>query len=270
MLDIQNSKEARKVIRENNYTEQTAGTANKHVQGNVCILPSKYATDFASFCQKNPKPCPLIGFGTKGDPMIKDLGDIDIRTDVPQYRIWKNGELIDEPLDINKYWNDDLVTFILGCSMSFELPLIEAGIEIQHIQNDTIVPMYRTSIDCVSAGQFSGKLVVSMRPLKSKDAIRSIQITSKYPAVHGAPIHLGNPEEIGIKDLMKPEYGDPPRSLNNNEIPVFWACGVTPQSVLEISKPEFCITHSPGKMLITDKLNNELTSFKFSFPKKLF
>ena len=145
--------------------------------------------------------------------------------------------------------------------MSFELPLIEAGIPIQHIENNTIVPMYRTSIDCEPAGQFSGKLVVSMRPLNSKDTIRSIQISSRFPAVHGAPIHLGNPDEIGIKDIMKPEYGDPPRAIANDEIPVFWACGVTPQSVLENSKPDFCITHSPGKMLITDKLNNDLAAF---------
>ena len=260
MLDIQDPNEARKIIRDNKYTEQTAGTANKYVQGNLCILPSKYAMDFASFCQKNPKPCPLIGFGTKGDPSLKDLGDIDIRTDVPQYRIWEKGKLIDEPYDIKKYWNDDLTTFVLGCSMSFELPLIEAGIPIQHIENNTIVPMYQTSIDCEPAGQFSGKLVVSMRPLNSKDAIRSIQISSRFPAVHGAPIHLGDPAEIGITDIMKPEYGDAPRAFRNNEIPVFWACGVTPQSVLENSKPDFCITHSPGKMLITDKLNNDLAA----------
>ena len=260
MLDIQNSIDARNIIRENKYTEQTAGTADKFVQGNVCILPSKYAMDFAAFCQKNPKPCPLIGFGTKGDPLLKDLGDVDIRTDVPQYRIWNNGKIVDEPLDIKKYWNDDLVTFVLGCSMSFELPSIEAGIEMQHIQNDTIVPMYRTNIDCVPAGQFSGKLVVSMRPLNAKNAIRSIQITSRFPAVHGSPIHLGDPSKIGIKDIMNPEYGDPPRLLNSDEIPVFWACGVTPQSVLESTKPDFCITHSPGKMLITDKLNNDLAA----------
>ena len=251
MLDIQDPLEARKVIRENNYKEQTAGAANKYVQGNLCILPSKYAMDFASFCQKNPKPCPLIGFGTKGDPSLKDLGDIDIRTDVPQYRVWEKGKLIDEPYDIKKYWNEDLTTFVLGCSMSFELPLIEAGIPIQHIENNTIVPMYKTSIDCEPAGQFSGKLVVSMRPLSSKDTIRSIQISSRFPAVHGAPVHVGNPDEIGIKDIMKPEYGDPPRTIKNNEIPVFWACGVTPQAVALKSKPPIMITHSPGYMFVT-------------------
>lgn len=261
MLDIQNPKEARRVIRQNGYTERTAGTASKYVQGNVCILPSKYAMDFASFCQKNPKPCPLIGFGTKGDPTLRDLGEIDIRSDVPQYRVWQNGEIVDEPYDIKQYWNEDLITFVLGCSMSFELPLIQAGIPIQHIDNDTTVPMYRTSIDCEPAGQFSGKMVVSMRPLRSKDAIRAIQISSRFPAVHGAPIHIGDPEEIGIKNIMEPDYGDPPRTLYHDEIPVFWACGVTPQSVLQDSRPEFCITHSPGKMLITDKLNNELAAF---------
>tara|TARA_B100001996_G_scaffold222315_1_gene170954 strand:+ start:5050 stop:5850 length:801 start_codon:yes stop_codon:yes gene_type:complete len=259
MLNIKDPKEVRKTIRNNKYTEQTAGIADKYVQGNICILPSKYADDFTSFCKKNPKPCPLIGLGVKGDPALPKLGEIDIRTDVPQYRVWKKNKLIDEPLDIKKYWNKDLVTFVLGCSMSFELPLIEAGVEIQHIKNNTTVPMYKTSIDCVPAGQFSGKLVVSMRPLNAKDAIKSIEISSKFPAVHGAPIHLGNPDEIGIKNIMKPEYGDPPRKIKNNEMPVFWACGVTPQSILEKSKPDFCITHKPGRMLITDKLNSDFS-----------
>jgi uncharacterized protein YcsI (UPF0317 family) len=260
MLNIQNPSEARQVIRKNQYTKQTAGTAGKYVQGNVCILPSDYAMDFASFCQKNPKPCPLIGFGTKGNPMLQDLGDIDIRTDVPRYRVWEKGKIIDEPFDIKKYWNDDLTVFVLGCSMSFELPLLEAGIPMQHIENDTVVPMYRTSIDCKPAGKFSGKVVVSMRPLTAKDAIRSIQISSRFPAVHGAPIHLGDPAKIGINDIMKPDYGDAPRPLEDGEIPIFWACGVTPQSVLQDSKPDFCITHYPGSMLITDLLNNDLAA----------
>ena len=260
MLNIKDPKEARKIIRANKYTEQTAGTSSEYVQGNLCILPSKYAEDFSQFCKNNPKPCPLISKGIKGSPALPELGEIDIRTDVPQYRVWEKNKLIDEPHDIKKYWNDDLVTFVLGCSMSFELPLIDAGIELQHITNNTIVPMYQTSIDCVPAGQFSGKLVVSMRPLKAIDTIKSIEISSQYPAVHGSPVHLGDPLLIGIKDIMKPEYGDAPRIFRSNEIPVFWACGVTPQSVLENSKPDFCITHTPGKMLITDKLNNDLAA----------
>jgi len=261
MLNIQDPTEARKIIRNNKYDKQTAGTASQYVQGNVCILPSKYSKNFATFCKKNPKPCPLIGLGAKGNPQLRDLGDIDIRTDIPKYRVWIKGQIVDEPLDIKKYWNEDLVTFILGCSMSFELPLIEAGIEIQHIKNNTTVPMYRTSIDCKPEGQFQGKMVVSMRPLSTEDTIKSIQICSKFPAVHGAPIHFGDPDEIGVKDIMKPEYGDPPRLFKNNEIPVFWACGVTPQLILEKSKPDFCITHKPGCMLITDKLNSDLATF---------
>ena len=260
MLNITDPAEARKIIRADKYDKQTAGIAGKYVQGNICILPSKYALDFAAFCQKNPKPCPLIGFGIKGDPYLKDLGDIDIRTDVPRYKIWLNGKVIDEPTNIKKYWNDDLVTFVLGCSMSFELPLMEAGIEMQHIKNNTTVPMYKTNIDCQPAGSFKGKLVVSMRPLNADDTIKAIQISSRFPAVHGAPVHLGDPNQIGIKDIMKPEYGDPPRAIKNNEIPVFWACGVTPQSVVENCKPDFCITHKPGAMLITDKLNSSLAA----------
>ena len=124
MLNIQDPTEARKIIRNNQYDKQTAGAASQYVQGNVCILPSKYSTNFENFCQKNPKPCPLIGLGYKGDPKLRNLGDIDIRTDVPRYRVWEKGKIVDEPLDIKKYWNEDLVTFILGCSMSFELPLI--------------------------------------------------------------------------------------------------------------------------------------------------
>jgi len=260
MLNITNPSEARKIIRSGKYDQQTAGIAGKYVQGNVCILPSKYALDFASFCQKNPKPCPLIGFGPKGDPVLKDLGDIDIRTDVPRYRVWNKGSIVDEPKDILKYWNDDLVVFILGCSMSFELPLIEAGIEMQHIENNTTVPMYKTNINCIPAGQFSGKLVVSMRPLSVENTIKAIQISSRFPAVHGAPVHFGDPAQIGIKDIMKPEYGDPPKQIKNSDVPVFWACGVTPQSVVEKCKPDFCITHKPGCMLITDKLNSELAA----------
>ena len=156
------------------------------------------ALEFAAFCQRNPKPCPLIGMGAPGDPSLPDLGDIDIRTDVPRYRVFKDGKLVDEPTDIRKYWSDDLVTFVLGCSFSFELPILQAGIRLRHIEHDTVVPMYRTSIDCVPAGRFKGKMVVSMRPFTPADAIRAVQITSRFPAVHGAPVHLGLPEAIGI------------------------------------------------------------------------
>ena len=194
---IDDPREARRVIRAGEHTGHTAGIAPAYVQGNLCILPATYAQEFAAFCQRNPKPCPLIGMGAPGDPTLPDLGDIDIRTDLPRYRVFKDGALVEEPTDIRKYWTDDLVTFVLGCSFSFEYPLLQEGIRLHHIERNTTVPMYRTSIDCVPAGRFKGRMVVSMRMLKPADAIRAVQITSRFPAVHGAPVHLGIPEAIG-------------------------------------------------------------------------
>jgi uncharacterized protein YcsI (UPF0317 family) len=258
-MAIDDPREARRIIRAGDYTGHTAGIAPAHVQGNLCILPASYAQEFAAFCQRNPKPCPVIGMGAPGDPTLPDLGDIDIRTDVPRYRVFREGALVEEPTDIRKYWTDDLVTFVLGCSFSFEQPLLQEGIRLQHIERDTTVPMYRTSIDCVPAGRFKGKLVVSMRMLKPADAIRAVQITSRFPAVHGAPVHLGIPEAIGVRDLMQPDFGDPPE-INPGELPVFWACGVTPQVAIEAARPPLCITHKPGAMLITDKKNSSLAA----------
>jgi len=168
----------------------------------------------------------------------------------------RRGEVIDEPTDIRAHWRDDLVAFVLGCSFSFEEALIEAGIELRHIACNSTVPMYRTSIATQPAGPFNGPMVVSMRPLRPADAIRAIQITTRFPAVHGAPVHIGKPELIGVTDLMRPDYGDP-IAIKADEIPVFWACGVTPQSVVAQVKPEFCITHYPGSMLVTDRRNSE-------------
>ena len=238
----------------------TGGLAPGYVQGNLCILPQALAADFAAFCQRNSKPCPVIGVGAPGDPTLPDLGDIDIRTDVPGYRVFVNGECIDEPADIAKYWRDDLVTFVLGCSFSFEAPLIEEGIRLHHVEANTIVPMYRTNIECVPAGPFRGQMVCSMRMLSPADAIRAVQITSRFPAVHGAPVHLGMPEAIGIKDIAKPDFGDPPPIIEKGLMPVFWACGVTPQIAVLNAKPSICITHKPGAMLITDKLNRTLAA----------
>jgi uncharacterized protein YcsI (UPF0317 family) len=235
----------------------TAGVANGFVQGNLAILPEKLAASFHRFCQLNPKPCPVIGMSDVGNPHIPSLGiDLDIRTDVPRYRVWRDGEVADEPTDIMAHWRDDLVAFVLGCSFSFEEALLEDGIELRHITCNATVPMYRTSIATVAAGPFHGPMVVSMRPMKPANAIRAIQITTRFPAVHGAPVHIGKPELIGIADLMKPDYGDAV-PVNADEIPVFWACGVTPQSVVATVKPEFCITHYPGSMLVTDRRNTE-------------
>jgi uncharacterized protein YcsI (UPF0317 family) len=259
MMQIEDPRTARRVIRAGEYTGHTAGIAPAYVQGNLCILPKDLALEFAAFCQRNPKPCPLIGMGAPGDPALPGLGDIDIRTDLPRYRIFRQGELVDEPTDIRACWSDDLVTFVLGCSFSFEGALLQAGIRLQHIERDTTVPMYRTSIDCVPAGPFRGKMVVSMRPLSPADAIRAVQITSRFPAVHGAPVHLGMPEAIGIRDLAQPDFGDP-AEMRPGELPVFWACGVTPQVAVEAARPSLCITHKPGALLITDKLNAALAS----------
>jgi uncharacterized protein YcsI (UPF0317 family) len=239
------------------FKGHTAGIAPGYAQGNLAILPESLAADFLRFCQLNPKPCPLLGASAPGDFHLPALADdLDIRTDVPRYRVFRHGEVIDEPTDIRAYWRDDLVAFVLGCSFSFEEALLESGIELRHITLNVAVPMYRTSIATAPAGPFHGPMVVSMRPMKPADAIRAIQITTRFPAVHGAPVHIGKPELIGIADLMKPDYGEPV-PVHADEIPVFWACGVTPQSVVANAKPEFCITHYPGSMLVTDRRNSE-------------
>jgi uncharacterized protein YcsI (UPF0317 family) len=247
-------------IRSGDFSGPTAGLAAGNVQANLVILPKALAHDFLRFAQANPKPCPVLAVSEPGDPRLPSLGeDLDIRTDLPKYRVWRHGELREEPLDIRDVWQDDLVSFALGCSFSFEQALVEEGIELRHMTCGSNVPMYRTNIRCRPAGRFAGPLVVSMRPLAPADAIRAVQITSRFPSVHGAPVHIGLPEAIGIEDLAMPDYGDsvPTRE---GELPVFWACGVTPQAVIAEAKPEFCITHAPGSMLITDLLNTKLAS----------
>ena len=252
---------ARGAIRRGEWTQHTSGLAERHVQGNLVILPRAWADDFLRYCQRNPKPCPLLAMSEPGDPHLPALGaDIDIRTDVPRYRVWREGELADEPTDVSALWRDDLVSFVIGCSFSFEQALIDEGLPLRHVQQGRNVPMFRTSIETAPAGPFRGPMVVSMRPLRAAAAIRAIQITSRFPDVHGAPVHLGDPALIGIKDLAKPDYGDAVDVLPD-ELPVFWACGVTPQAAITQARPEFCITHAPGAMLITDLFNHELASF---------
>ncbi len=252
---------ARLRIRDQHIKGNTAGMAPGHVQGNLMILPQSLANDFLLFCQRNQQPCPVLAVSEPGNPMLPTLGvDVDIRSDIPRYRVWKEGVMVDEPYDITNYWRDDLVSFLLGCSFSFEQALIEAGIPMRHIDQGVNVPMYRTNIATEPAGVFHGPMVVSMRPMKAADAIRAVQVTSRFPRVHGAPVHLGFPEQIGIKDLSKPDFGDAVE-VKDGELPVFWACGVTPQSVAMAARPPFCITHSPGAMLVTDLLNHRLASF---------
>jgi uncharacterized protein YcsI (UPF0317 family) len=248
---------ARRAIRRNAHAGPTSGLAPGFVQANLAILPQTLAQDFLNFCRLNPKPCPLVGVSAAGEPGIAALGaDLDIRTDLPRYRVWQSGTLVEEPDDVVKWWRDDLVSFAIGCSFSFEEALLDGGIELRHHSCNCTVPMYRTSIATAPAGPFHGPLVVSMRPMKPADAIRAVQITTRFPSVHGAPVHLGKPEMIGIKDLGKPDWGDAV-PVHDDEIPVFWACGVTPQSVIMAAKPEFCITHYPGAMLVTDRRNSE-------------
>jgi uncharacterized protein YcsI (UPF0317 family) len=255
------AQQARARIRRGDWSSHTSGLAQGHVQGNVVILPAVQATDFLRYCQRNPKPCPLLAVSEPGEVCLPTLGvDIDMCTDVPRYRVWRQGELVDEPTDISALWRKDLVTFVLGCSFSFEQALQEAGLRIRHIDQGRNVPMYRTNIATEAAGPFHGPMVVTMRPFKAADAIRAIQITSRFPNVHGAPVHLGDPRQIGIMDISKPDYGDAVEVIPD-EIPVFWACGVTPQAAITQARPDFCITHAPGAMLITDLLNHQLAIF---------
>lgn len=252
------SRDARLTYR-SGIVDVTSGVAPGYVQGNLAIVPESLAASFHRFCQLNPKPCPIIGMSEVGDPRIPALGiDLDIRTDIPRYRVWRNGQLIEEPTDIMAHWRDDLVAFVIGCSFSFEEALIADGLSIRHIDEKRNVPMYRTSIACKSAGPLEGRMVVSMRPFKPAEAIRAIQITTRFPSVHGAPVHIGKPELIGIEDIAKPDYGDAV-SIQPDELPVFWACGVTPQSVILQSRPAFAITHAPGYMLVTDVRNSEFS-----------
>ncbi len=251
----------RSEIRAGRHTGHTVGCAPRHVQGNVVILPRVQAEDFLRYCQRNPKPCPILAVGEPGDPSVPTLGDdIDIRRDVPRYRVWRNGRLIDETTDVTELWRDDLVSFVLGCSFSFEQALMDEGIPLRHVESGCNVPMFRTAIPTINAGPFSGPLVVTMRPLKAADAIRAVQITSRYPAVHGAPVHLGDPALIGIRNLQRPDYGDAVE-VRADEIPVYWACGVTPQAAIENARVPLAITHAPGCMLVTDRLNHQLAAF---------
>lgn len=252
--------EVREACRNGAYNGQTSGLSTGYAQANLCILPKKYAFDFLLFCQRNPKPCPLLHVlepgvftlrgGTGGD-------GIDIRKDVPKYRIYREGVLVEEVEDIEQYWQEDFVSFVIGCSFSFEDALMKAGLKIRNIEERKTVPMYLTNIDCKSAGAFNGKMVVSMRPFKPSDVVKAVEITSRYPKVHGVPVHIGNPADIGISDLSKTDFGEAVE-LKEGELPVFWACGVTPQSIVMNSKPSICITHAPGHMLILDDLNEEL------------
>jgi len=250
--DLADPVSVRRAIRSGAFTGQTAGMAPGYTQGNLAILPADLAMDFLRYCQRNPKPCPLVGVSDTGNPMLPTLGrDIDIRTDIPSYNIYRNGELTDTVSDIKELWQDDFVAFIIGCSFSFEQAMVNDGINLRHLQDNLTVSMYVTTLETTPAGPFRGGTVVSMRPMTARNAIRAVEITSRFPHTHGSPVHLGDPTEIGITNLTRPDWGDA-QLIEENEIPVFWACGVTPQNAIRLAKPEICITHTPGSMLITD------------------
>jgi uncharacterized protein YcsI (UPF0317 family) len=250
--------EFRHQVRRGQFREPTAGFCGAYAQANLAIIPHSHADDFLRFCHLNPKACPLLAVGEPGQWAIPALGaDLDIRRDVPRYIVYRDGAPAEELTELDAVWRDDLVTFAIGCSFSFEQMLLDAAIPLRHIAERKNVAMYRTTIANQPAGPFGGNMVVSMRPLKAADAIRAIQITSRFPGVHGAPVHLGNPALIGIADLSRPDYGDAVE-IKADEIPVFWACGVTPQEAMLSARLPFAIAHKPGHMLMTDIPNHSL------------
>ncbi|MBI2846416.1 MAG: putative hydro-lyase [Chloroflexi bacterium] len=259
VLTAEHPREVRNRIRRGELVRPTAGLCPGYAQANLVILPRELAFDFILFCQRNPKPCPILEVLEPGkhEPTLMAPG-ADIRVDVSLYRIYKEGKFVSEVRDLKDFWRNDLVTFLLGCSFTFEAALVRAGISLRHIDEGKNVSMYKTGVKTVPAGMFSGPLVVTMRPIPRQKVVKAVQITSRFPSVHGAPVHIGDPQKIGIKDLSKPDYGDPVE-VKSDEVPVFWACGVTPQAVAMESKPPLMITHSPGHMFITDVLDEDLS-----------
>jgi len=258
-IDTRHPREIRADIRRGALAGVTAGLGEGYVQANLAVLPKEQAYDFLLFCQRNPRPCPVIEVTDVGSPEPAGVArGADLRTDLPRYRIYKDGALADEVTDITPYWRDDLVAFLLGCSFTFEWALLEAGIPLWHIAHGKNVAMWRTSIACRPAGRFHGPMVVSMRPIPSELVPRAVTVSARFPNAHGAPVHVGDPAAIGVRELDRPDYGDA-QPVGPRDVPVFWACGVTPQAVALASRPPFMITHSPGHMFITDLPNSALS-----------
>ena len=235
----------------------TAGWSAGYAQANLIAVPRDYAYELLLFAQRNPKACPVLDVFEPGNHSGPMLPDGDIRTDLPAYRVYVDGELVAEPSDVVEFWTDDLVAFAIGCSFTFEAALQDSGVPVRHIEQGRNVPMYRTNRMCRPAGRMSGPLVVSMRPVAPEQVADAVRITSRYPSVHGAPVHVGDPAALGIADLAAPDFGDPV-DIQPAEIPVFWACGVTPQAAVMQTRPPLAIGHAPGHMLITDLRDAEL------------
>ena len=248
----------REIIRKEEYTGQTSGLCPGYAQANLVVLPEEYAYDFLLFAQRNPKACPLLEVTDTGSRFLKEIAPgADLAADLPRYRIYENGVLTGEYTNVERFWRNDLVSFLIGCSFSFEGDLLAADVPVRQIEEGKNVPMYDTDLPCAPAGVFHGNMVVSMRPIPYELVPKAVQITGAMPRVHGAPIHIGDPAAIGIADLSRPDYGEAV-TVKDGEVPVFWPCGVTPQNALLRSKPSFAITHAPGHMLITDVKNVNL------------
>jgi uncharacterized protein YcsI (UPF0317 family) len=228
----------------------TSGWSAGWTQANLVAVPRDLAYDVLLFAQRNPAPCPVLDVTEPGEVSCR-IFDGDLRTDLPSYRVYEDGEPVAEVADVRDAWRDDLVAFLIGCSFTFEAALLEAGVPVRHVEAGTNVPMYRTDRECVPAGSLHGPLVVSMRPVPASQVATAVRVTSRYPAVHGAPVHVGDPEALGIRDLASPDFGDAVE-VRDGEVPVFWACGVTPQAAVMASRPPFAIGHAPGMMAITD------------------
>ncbi|OLD38680.1 MAG: DUF1445 domain-containing protein [Candidatus Rokubacteria bacterium 13_1_40CM_2_68_8] len=259
-IDARHPREIRRDIRNGKLTGITAGLGQNYVQANLAVLPRDHAYDFLLFCQRNPRPCPLLEVTDVGSPEPVGVAPgADLRTDIPRYRIYKDGVLADEVTDATPYWRDDLVAFLLGCSFTFEWALLDAGIRLWHVEQGKNVAMWRTSTPCRPAGVFHGPMVVSMRPIAAAQLAKAVTASARFPGAHGAPVHVGDPAAIGITDIARPDWGDP-QEFARGDVPVFWACGVTPQAVALASRPPFMITHSPGHMFITDLPNSALSA----------
>ena len=255
-----NPSEVRQLIRAGILDFPTAGMCRGYAQANLVILPGEYAGDFEEYTRRNPFPCPVLEI-VRGTPETHAMGEGgNIVTDIPRYRVYEYGVFTKELTDASDYWQDGYVGFLIGCSFSFEEALMDAGIPVRHIEQGCNVPMYKTNIQTAKAGPFEGPMVCSMRPMTPEQAQRAYDITAKMPNVHGAPVQIGEPEKIGVKDVMKPDYGDPVE-IRPGEVPVFWPCGVTPQAAVENAKPPVVITHAPGHMFITDILNSQLNDY---------
>ena len=259
-IDPRSPKDVRRDFRTGKLRCVTAGQSPGFVQANMAVLPKEDAYDFLLFCQRNPRPCPLIDVTDVGSPEPAGVAPgADLRTDLPLYRVYRKGELVEEIPEISGYWQNDFVAFLLGCSFTFEWALMEAGIPLRHVERGCNVAMWKTNIPCRPAGRFHGPMVVSMRPVPYSMLAKAVTASARFPSAHGGPIHIGNPAKIGIRDVSKPDWGDFV-GIEPDEVPVFWACGVTPQAIALSSKPALMITHSPGYMFITDLPNSSLAA----------